>query len=191
MRDLYCSASKCALFRSHISVFAGAIKVTKTRIIEEKYTHARFARNILNCLRVDHVEETTKTYFAASCFISFGSTVWKHCIMIYTGKYVHLISNTFVEKLLWCSKQCLQYFCTSLSKYLTLSSNSRGACLHKLANWNKSHVQPFPSHTQNAFMGKAGPLGKPSESIHATYGKNIIAQPAGSTPPHWKTSYGN
>lgn len=88
-----------------------------------------------------------KTYFAASYFICFGSKVWKHCIMIYTGKYVHLISNKCVEKLLWCSKQCLQCFCTSLSKSLTLSSNSSDACLHKLANWNKSHVQPFPFHT--------------------------------------------
>lgn len=51
---------KCALFRSHISVFAGAIKGTKTFIIEEKHAHARFARNIPNFLRVDHVEETKK-----------------------------------------------------------------------------------------------------------------------------------
>lgn len=55
-------SNKCALFKCHISVFAGAFKGTKTLIIEEKHAHARFARNIPNCLRVDHVEETKEKH---------------------------------------------------------------------------------------------------------------------------------
>ncbi len=42
--------------------FCWCFKRHKTLIIEEKHAHARFARNIPNCLRVDHVEETKEKH---------------------------------------------------------------------------------------------------------------------------------